>query len=150
MSEDISALIAEEFGVDHVAYATRNTDSTLKLFSLLGFETVIYKKEIVPLNIYATKMKNSKGDVLELVESLDISKRSPIDEVLKNEDCCIYHICFRVNDFYKTHKEMKNKGALVLTKPFESYLFEGYMVSHMYHPSLGMFEIFGCKRSELL
>lgn len=139
--KEIEQLISESNGIDHVAYATKNTDKTIAIFKLLDYEVALLKKEINRFNIIVSKMTNYKGDVIEIVEP--VRKPNPVQNVLKNNDCAIYHICFKVKDFYTTRKQLLSLSAVTLTKPFESLIFDGYMVSHMYHPSIGVFEIFG-------
>jgi 4-hydroxyphenylpyruvate dioxygenase-like putative hemolysin len=141
-------LISESSGVDHIAYATPNTTETLALLESLGYRTVIHKKHIERFNIFVSKLINSKNDVAEVVEIYDKSKRSPIDNYVKDNQCTVYHICYKVDDFNATYKALRDMGSLVVTKPFESYLFDGYMVSHMFNQSLGLFEIFGRKKDE--
>ncbi len=141
-------LIHKLSGVDHIAFASTDSDKTIALLRLLGFETVIYKKHVERFNIIATKVINDKKDVAEIVEVYDRSKRSPIDSFLKDGQSNIYHVCYKVEDFEQTYHTLIEMGAMAVTKPFESYLFDGYMVSHMHHDSIGLFEIFGRKKHE--
>lgn len=136
-------LISKVSGVDHIAFASIDTDRTIEMLSLLGFETVIYKKPVERFNILATKVINNKNDVAEIVEVLDRTKRSPIDNFIKDNQSQVYHVCYKVDDFDEAYRALLNVGTLVVTKPFESYLFDGYRVSHMYNDSIGLFEIFG-------
>ncbi len=147
-AEIAKILISESCGVDHIAYATPNTTKTLEIFEALGYRTVIHKKHIERFNIFVSKLINSKNDVAEIVEIYDKSKRSPIDNYVKDNQCTVYHVCYKVDDFNVTCKALRDMGSLVVTKPFESYLFDGYMVSHMFNQSLGLFEIFGRKKNE--
>ncbi|OUS01163.1 hypothetical protein A9Q81_09900 [Gammaproteobacteria bacterium 42_54_T18] len=136
-------LINKVSGVDHIAFASTDTDCTIEVLSLLGFETAIYKKTVERFNILATKMINVKSDVIEIVEVLDRSKRSPIDNFIKDNQSQVYHVCYKVDDFDKAYRALVALETLVVTKPFESYLFDGYRVSHMHNESIGLFEIFG-------
>ena len=128
-------------GVDHVAYATRNTDSTIGFLAALGFEVKIHRVVFERQNVYISKVSNQKGDVIEIVEP--ISYPSAFDDILGERDAVVYHTCFMVDDFEESVSEVKKAGAIAITRPFESILYEGYRVTHMYHPSFGMFEIFG-------
>jgi len=138
-------LINKLSGVDHIAYASTDTDKTIELLSLLGFEAVIYKKRVERFNILATKMINKKNDVSEIVEVYDRSKRSPIDSFISDNQSRVYHVCYKVDDFEGAYRSLLELDTLVVTKPFESYLFDDYMVSHLYNESIGLFEIFGKK-----
>lgn len=133
--------INQKTGIDHVAYATRNTDNTIGFLATLGFDVKIYKVVIEKQNVYVSKVSNQKGDVIEIVEP--IGYPSAFDDILGERDAAVYHTCFMVDDFEEIVSKVKKAGAIAITRPFESILYEGYRVTHMYHPSFGMFEIFG-------
>lgn len=141
---DDSLLVSVKNGIDHVAYASRDTDKTAKMFAIFSFKIVIYKKKINKFNILVSKLKNDKGDVIEIVEPY--ASPNPVTSLLHKAECVVYHICYKVEDFYEIYNELMECGTVVISKPFESLLFDNYMVSHMYHPFLGLFEIFGKKR----
>ncbi len=139
-------LVSPSAGVDHIAYATRCSRKTIELLVRLGFEVVIEMKRVERFNTFASKLRNQKGDVIEVLEPIDPSRRSPVDSALINFECAVCHVCYKVDDFDKAFEEFVGLDCVVLTQPFESYIFDGYMVSHLYHPHLGVFEIFGEKK----
>lgn len=133
-------------GYDHVAYATRDTDATVKILEALGFTVKIYKEQIEKFNVYVTKMVSKAGTVAEIVES--VSFPSVVSELLGDRNAIVYHACFKTDDFYKAQEKMKRSGAVTVTKPMTipypiTEEHKSYLASHMYHPSLGLFEITG-------
>ena len=132
-------------GYDHVAYATRDTDATVKVLQELGFTVKIYKEEISKFNVYVTKLV-SESQVAEVVEP--ISAPSVVSDLLSERDATVYHTCFRTNDFHKARERMKRAGAVTITKPMEipypvTEEHRSFLASHMYHTHLGVFEITG-------
>ncbi|WP_455922363.1 VOC family protein [Pseudomonas putida] len=138
---ELSPLISSVEGVDHIAYATRDAKKTAKVFQVLGYEIIIDGQLVKSLNIFATKLQNSKGDVIELVEPTGMA-RSPVDGLLLDKECCLYHVCHRVMDFDISLERLRAAGALLVTQPFESHLFNGYRHVHVYHPMVGVLELF--------
>ena len=133
-------------GFDHVAYATRDTDATVRLLEQLGFILKIYKREIPKFNVYITKMMSCNSHVAEIVEP--ISSPSVVSALLTGRDATVYHSCFLTNDFTKARERMKKMGAVTITKPMRipypaTKAHESYLASHMFHSSLGVFEITG-------
>ena len=133
-------------GFDHVAYATRDTDATVKVLEQLGFTLRIYKREIQRFNVYITKMISHDKSVAEVVEP--ITSPSVVSALLKDREATVYHSCFLTNDFNAARKRMKKMGAVTITKPMHipfpsTTAHETYVTSHMFHSSLGLFEITG-------
>jgi hypothetical protein len=134
-------VVQREPGMDHIAYATRDTDKTAALFEVMGFVTVLHKLEFKRHNIYVSKMRNDRNDMIELIEP--IASPSKVEEILSGREAMLYHACFKVDDFFGTYRRLRATGAIAVTQPFESVIFSGYMVSHMFHINTGLFEIFG-------
>lgn len=134
-------------GYDHVAYATRDTDASVKLFEALGFTVKIYKREIDKFNVFVTKLVSADSHVAELVESR--GGASVVGQVLDDEkEAAVYHVCFKTNDFQRAQAKLKQAGAVTVTRPMRipypvTPEHERFWASHMYHPNLGLFEITG-------
>jgi 4-hydroxyphenylpyruvate dioxygenase-like putative hemolysin len=133
-------------GYDHVAYATRNTDATVKILEALGFTLKIYKQQIEKFNVYISKMVSSTGHVAEIVEP--IGARSVVSDILKEQDATVYHTCIRTTNFGEARAKMKQCGAVTITKPMRipypvTEEHRTFWASHMYHSALGVFEITG-------
>jgi 4-hydroxyphenylpyruvate dioxygenase-like putative hemolysin len=133
-------------GYDHVAYATRNTDATVALLTTLGFVLAIYKRKIDRFNVYITKMVSAAGHVAEIVEPS--GPRSVVSGILENTEATVYHACFLTQDFHATHRRLRDFGAVSVTNPMRipfpvTPAHEHFLASHMFHSSLGMFEVTG-------
>ncbi|WP_338871368.1 VOC family protein [Myxococcus stipitatus] len=133
-------------GYDHIAYATRDTDASVKLFEALGFTVKIYKQEIDKFNVFVTKLVSQDHHVAELVESR--GGPSVVTELLGDKETAVYHVCFKTNDFQRAREKLKGTGAVTVTRPMRipyplTPEHERFWASHMYHPSLGLFEITG-------
>jgi len=135
-------------GFDHVAYATRDTDATLKVLTALGFELKIYKQVLEKFNAYVTKVVSATnpGHVVEIVEPL--GERSSVSALLRENEATIYHSCFRTNDFHRAHAMLKAQGAVTVSKPMKipyplTEAHGRFLLSHMFHPHLGLLEITG-------
>ncbi len=134
-------------GIDHIAYATKDTDKTVEFLQSFGFEIKVYKRSFEKHKAYVTKLINKNGDIVEIVEPQQFP--SIYDAILGDNETAVYHICFKVEDFAHTYEIMRRAGAIPLSKPFDSIFCEGYLVSHMFHPNFGIFEIFGEKKANL-
>jgi aminocarboxycyclopropane-forming enzyme len=133
-------------GYDHVAYATKDTDATVKILSALGFTVKIYKQEIDKFNVFITKMVSSGHDIVEIVEPRAAS--SVVTRLLGENQAAIYHACFKTHDFHGAQDRLKEAGAVTITRPMRipypvTDEHKSFWASHMYHPSLGLFEITG-------
>ena len=136
-------------GYDHVAYATRDTDASVKVFEALGFTVKIYKQELEKFNVYVTKLVSSANHVAELVEPRE--GPNVVSKVLEDKETAAYHVCFRTNDFHQAQDKLKKSGAVVVTRPMRipypvTEEHATYWASHMYHPHLGLFELTGPER----
>jgi aminocarboxycyclopropane-forming enzyme len=133
-------------GYDHVAYATRDTDATVKLLEVLGFAVKIHRQELDKFNVYVTKMMLNGGAVAEIVEPR--GERSAVSKVLADKESSVYHACFKTNDFHAALDKLKKFGAVTITKPMRipypvTEEHRTFLDVHLYHPSLGLFEITG-------
>ena len=135
-------------GFDHVAYATRDTDATLKVLAALGFELKIYKQVLQKFNAYVTKVVSGTNleHVVEIVEP--ISDPSAVSGLLRENEATIYHSCFRTNDFHRAQALLKAQGAVTVSRPMKipyplTEQHERFLLSHMFHPHLGLLEITG-------
>jgi len=68
--------------------------------------------------------------------------------VLADREASIYHACFRTTDFHTALAKLKKLGAVAITKPMRipypvTEEHKTFLDVHLYHPSLGLFEITG-------
>jgi 4-hydroxyphenylpyruvate dioxygenase-like putative hemolysin len=139
-------------GYDHVAYATKDTDATVKLLTTLGFTVKIYKQEIEKFNVFITKMVSRDNHVAEIVEPRGAP--SVVSKLLDGNEATIYHACFKTDDFEGARERLREAGAVTITKPMRipypvTEEHTTYWASHMYHPNLGLFEITGPEKERL-
>jgi 4-hydroxyphenylpyruvate dioxygenase-like putative hemolysin len=139
---------AEELflGYDHIAYATQDTDATVKLLQELGFQVGIHKADLGKFKARITKMVSGAGDVAEIVEPTNSS--SVVSALLADRGATVYHTCFRATDFHEAHARMKKAGAVTITRPMRipypiTEAHKTFLTCHMYHEYLGVFEITG-------
>jgi catechol 2,3-dioxygenase-like lactoylglutathione lyase family enzyme len=140
-------------GFDHIAYATRDTDATVRLLKELGFEVRFYKEPLDKFGVRITKMVSvdDPRHVAEVVEPVNAS--SVVGKVLADREAAVYHTCFRTRDFRRAEAAMKRAGAVTISRPMEipypiTDVHRTYLASHLYHPQLGLFEITGPVRGE--
>ena len=133
-------------GYDHIAYATRDTDASIKLLEALGFEVKVHRQVIERFNVYMTKMVLNGGPVAELIEPC--GERSAVSRVVADKQASVYHACYRTRDFAAAFDKLKQLGAVAITKPMRiayplTEEHKTFLDVHLYHPSLGLFEITG-------
>lgn len=132
---------------DHIAFATRDTDKSIEIFSLLGFnKELFYKKEIEKFNSCITKLQSISGQVIELVEPS--SEQSVVRNLLKDKNATIYHSAFLTSDLMTLLVQLRSVGAVLVTEPMEipypaTDAHHLYKTCHIYHPNIGLFEITG-------
>lgn len=133
--------------VDHIAFATTETDKSREIFAILGFEkTLFHKQKIDKFDSYITKLASASGQVIELVEPC--SKESVVHRLLKGQSATIYHSAFLADNIHETLTQLKAAGAVVVTEPMSipypaTPQHEHYKTSHVFHPHIGLFEVTG-------
>lgn len=133
--------------IDHVAFATKFTDESSKVFHILGFENVLfYRQPIEKFDVYITKLQSNGGQLIELVEP--ISSTSVISKLLTNQSATIYHSAFLTNDLLDTLNKLRKANVIVITEPMTipypaTEAHKNYRTSHLYHPCIGLFEVTG-------
>lgn len=132
---------------DHIAYATKDTNKTIEIFSILGFRNqLFYKKPIERFGCYISKIQSEYGQVLEIVEPH--SEKNVVAKLLQNREATIYHSAFFTPNLMDTLAQLKKAGVIIITEPMDipypiSEAHRQYKVSHVFHPNLGLFEVTG-------
>jgi len=133
--------------VDHIAFATNDTDKTINIFSILGFEKVLFHKQsIEKFGSYITKLQSNQGQIVELVEPH--SQQSVVKKILQGHEATIYHSAFLTEDLAKTLAALKAAGAVIITEPMPipypaTPAHREYKTSHVFHSNVGLFEVTG-------
>jgi aminocarboxycyclopropane-forming enzyme len=137
----------EKHHIDHVAFATTETDKSVEIFAILGFkQTLFHKEKIEKFDSYITKLQSANGQIVELVEPC--TEKSVVHTLLKGQTATIYHSAFLTDNLQETLIQLKAAGAVVITEPMSipypaTPAHENYKTSHVYHPNVGLFEVTG-------
>lgn len=133
--------------LDHIAYAVKSTDKSIKAFSLIYPKIIQYKCVEKNQNVLITYLSTQKGDhYIELVEPL--GEENPVKNILKTKDSAMYHLCYRVNDFKQSIALLKKNKYLMITTPFETAVEKGVWACHFFNPESGIIEIMGVNNNE--
>ena len=124
----------------HLGLASDNLNLSLKNLKSLG-----YKVKSIKIN-KAYNVKNAicvsnKMPNVEVISKIK-GKKSPIDNIIKNNRNLIYHICYISDNLYKTLAILKKKKISFtrISKP-EKSPFEKLYSSFFYINGLGIVEI---------
>jgi methylmalonyl-CoA/ethylmalonyl-CoA epimerase len=128
---------------DHVGLLVKNTDKTLAALEPFFPSVNVRRRDHPTQDAFITYMTTADGHVMmELVEPTPGNKRLNDWLARENKAAIFYHICMAVADFGAKAAEMKKKGWLALTSPFETFD-SGIYASHFYKPEVGIVEITG-------
>ncbi|BAI73715.1 coronamic acid synthetase (plasmid) [Azospirillum sp. B510] len=132
--------------IDHVAYATRDAARAAAFYEALGFEKIVDAQPIEAFGVHITKLRSPVGEIVELVEPF--RDNSVVSRLLLDVEACLYHVAFRVDDMTLAGQALRAQGALTITEPMDipypaTPAHRTMKASHMYHPSIGLFEITG-------
>lgn len=128
--------------LDHISYAVRSTDEAIKSFSLFYPKIDTFKHLEENQNVFITYLSNnSLTHRIELVEPA--GNPNPVENMLKTMPSVLYHVCYRVEDFFKVVERIKEKGFFMVTEPFETGIEKGVLASHFFNSYCGIIEIIG-------
>ncbi len=125
--------------IDHIGYAVKNIGQALESFENLGFtfEPIVDD----PDRNIRIAFGEKDGYRIELVCSLDKSKKSPVHTYLSNVGPIPYHICYRSMNLDDEVEKLKRQGFKVIIEASPSIAFLGKRVIFMMNLALGLFEI---------
>ena len=125
---------------EHIGVAVSNIKESLSVFNNL-FELNDVSE------IYEDIFQNIKisffcfaGVKIELIESLDSSKKSPVDNIIE-KNMSYYHLCFRTGCIEDEISQLVEKGAIVVTEPIPSLAFSNRKIAFLYVKHLGLIEL---------
>lgn len=126
----------------HIGYAVRSTDDAIRAFEPIFQNVDVYRMEEPTQNVFFTFLSNDFEPYrIELVEPASLP--NPVDNFLKNRECALYHVCFRVDSFQQGVQFFKNNGYFQVSKPFESAEEKDHWVCHFLNANGNLFEIIG-------
>jgi hypothetical protein len=133
--------------LDHIAYAVKSTDETIKAFSAIYPIVTVYKCLEKNQNVFITYLSNkSEAYKIELVEPA--GQPNPVENILRANDAVLYHLCYRVGDFKKAVSYFKERHFFMVTAPFETAVEKNYWACHFFNPKFGIIEIVGENKHE--
>ena len=125
---------------EHIGVAVSNIKESLSVFNNL-FELNDVSE------IYEDIFQNIKisffcfaGVKIELIEPLDGSKKSPVDNIIE-KNMSYYHLCFRTGCIEDEILQLVEKGAIVVTEPIPSLAFRSRKIAFLYIKHLGLIEL---------
>ena len=125
---------------EHIGVAVSNIKESLSVFNNL-FELNDVSE------IYEDIFQNIKisffcfaGVKIELIEPLDSSKKSPVDNIIE-KNMSYYHLCFRTGCIEDEISQLVEKGAIVVTEPIPSLAFSNRKIAFLYVNHLGLIEL---------
>ena len=125
---------------EHIGVAVSNIKESLSVFNNL-FELNDVSE------IYEDIFQNIKisffcfaGVKIELIEPLDGSKKSPVDNIIE-KNMSYYHLCFRTGCIEDEISQLVEKGAIVVTEPIPSLAFRSRKIAFLYIKHLGLIEL---------
>ena len=125
---------------EHIGVAVSNIKESLSVFNNL-FELNDVSE------IYEDIFQNIKisffcfaGVKIELIEPLDGSKKSPVDNIIE-KNMSYYHLCFRTGCIEDEILQLVEKGAIVVTEPIPSLAFRSRKMAFLYIKHLGLIEL---------
>jgi Glyoxalase/Bleomycin resistance protein/Dioxygenase superfamily len=128
--------------LDHISYATRDTDASIRAFRPLYDQVEVYRALEPSQRVYYSYLTSKQhGHRVELVEPA--SAQSPVERVLQGQALALYHVSYRVDAFQPAVKYFKENRFFMVTSPFRPELDPSTKVCHFYHPDAGLFEVMG-------
>ena len=125
--------------VNHIGYAVKSLEGSIKKFELLGFQ---FEKKIIDNDRNLKIQFGQNGEErIELLEVLDKNKPSPIDIYLNKIGPTPYHICYNSDDIEKDIYNLKTNGFSVIIPLQKATAFNGRNVVFLYEKSIGMIEL---------
>ncbi|MCK4553674.1 VOC family protein [Candidatus Parcubacteria bacterium] len=133
--------------LDHIAYAVKSTDETIKVFSAIYPIVTVYKCLEKNQNVFITYLSNkSETHKIELVEPA--GNPNPVENILKSKDAVLYHLCYRVENFKKAIRYIKECHFFMVTAPFKTSVEKNMWACHFFNPKCGIIEIIGENKYE--
>lgn len=126
--------------INHIGYAVNNINKAIEKFRNLGYEmeTSIIPDEVRNLNICFMR----SGDYrIELVSTLDESKKSPIDDYICAVGDIPYHICYECENIHLKIETLRLQRYMVVNEPQEAIALENKEVAFLMCKNVGLIEL---------
>lgn len=130
--------------LDHISFAVSSTDEAIKSFSLFYPKIDTFKYLEEDQNVFITYLSNNNiNHRIELVEPA--GSPNPVENMINTIPSAMYHVCYRVGDFFQAIERLKENDFFMVTEPFETDIEKGFLASHFFNPHCGIIEIIGRK-----
>lgn len=127
--------------IHHIGVAVRSIEKAVQKYKILGYqvETNIVWDEKRNINILF--MINGE-ERIELIESADIKKESPVKAFLNGtRKNIMYHICFETDNILNQIEKLRKQGFIVIDKPAIAPACEKKMVGFLFSHETGIIEL---------
>lgn len=124
--------------INHIGYAVKNIDNSIKDFEILGFEKISEITEDKMRKVRIVFIKN-ESYVLELIEPMD--EDSPVSKLIKKAGNTPYHLCYETDNIdLATQRLLKNK-YIKISEVENAFALKNKKVCFLYKKSIGIIEL---------
>jgi hypothetical protein len=142
MTGEPSKGAAPPLRLDHVSYATRNTDASAAAFRGLYPRIDVYRALEPSQNVFYTYLGSEVFDHrIELVEPA--APASPVARLIEDRETALYHLSYRTTDFWPAVTYFKSRKFFMVSALFRPELEKDLCVCHFFHPQAGLLEVMG-------
>ena len=131
----------KEITFSHFGLAVNDLNNAKSFFINFGYK--VSKSEFdYNQNIQASLLEHPINPTIEVISKAQPSDKTPIDNILRNNDNSIYHICFECNNFKKFNQEdyLNINGLRQITQSTYSPLFKKKITFYITN-KIGIIEI---------
>lgn len=125
--------------LDHIGYAVNNIATTARRYIENGWNLSETYEEVSQNSKIAFLTKDGFPKI-ELVES-EKEGTSPIRNILKQSGVSPYHLCYEVDNIYKTMESLYEDGFVPLFMPLPSVSMQGRMICYLRNLEVGTIEL---------
>ncbi len=133
-----------DYKFHHIGIATNDLEQTASILSMFGYvsEDVQYD----PLqNVNVRFLHHEQNPLIELIEGVDGA--SPVQNLLKKNGTCVYHLCYEVEDIDEALSQMREDGYIPTCEKTKSVI-GGRDVIFLYHPHNCLIELLEGKKHD--
>ncbi|PIU43775.1 MAG: hypothetical protein COS96_02580 [Candidatus Nealsonbacteria bacterium CG07_land_8_20_14_0_80_39_13] len=133
-------ILCSDIVFEHIGVAVNSISESMHLLNeIFNLKEVpeIYEDALQNIRI---SFINLSGAKVELIESLDSSKKSPVDNMI-NKNISYYHLCFSTKCIEDAVSELKEKGAVEVRSPIPAAAFGNSKIAFLFIKHLGLVEL---------
>ncbi|MCI8779900.1 MAG: VOC family protein [Lachnospiraceae bacterium] len=128
--------------IHHIGYAVKNIEKSEISFQQLGYQSEGEMVVDYQRNVKILFMMNENYRI-ELVESYDTEKVSPVDKyLLHQKDTAVpYHLCYEVSDIDSKIGELRKEKFILVEFPNNAPAINNAKVAFLYKRTIGLIEL---------